>query len=289
MNVFEETRNILSEYKIQANKNLGQNFLINENVIEEIINSAQITDNDLIIEIGPGLGVLTNRLLQKAYKVIAIELDNKMVEIINDRFKLYKNLKIINNDILKVNIQDLIIKEKTNAKEKGTMIENVKIVANLPYYISTPIIMKLLEDRLDISDIIIMVQKEVAQRITATPGTKLSGAITYAVDYYAETEKILEVSKESFIPSPKVESEVIRLKIRKKTKISIDNESKFFGLIKRSFSQRRKTLVNTLVNYNYIKDKEEAKEVIKGIGLDENVRGETLSLEQYKILYEKLN
>ena len=200
MNVFEETQAILRKYKIQANKNLGQNFLINENAIEEIINAAQIDNDDLIIEIGPGLGVLTNRILQKAYKVITIELDERMVEIISDRFKLYRNLAIINNDILKVNIQELIRKEKENASKEGVLIKNVKIVANLTYYISTPIIMKLLEERLEISDIIVMVQKEVAQRIIAVPGSKLSGAITYAVDYYAEAEKILDVQKESFIP-----------------------------------------------------------------------------------------
>ena len=284
MNVLEETKMILKKYKIQANKKLGQNFLINEDVIDGIIDSAELENNDLVIEIGPGLGVLTNRLLQQAYKVIAIELDSKMVEIISEEFKFFDNIEIINNDILKINLNELIKNEKEKAAAAGIKIGKVKIVANLPYYISTSIIMKLLKERANIDNIIVMVQKEVADRIIAVPGTELSGAITYAINYYSIASEVLKVEKESFIPSPKVESKVIKLNIRKKTAIDVKDEDLFFDLIKKSFSQRRKTLANCLVNYSFAKNKEQAIEYLKKVGLDENVRGETLTLKQYNDL-----
>lgn len=288
MQVQEETKFILNKYKIQANKNLGQNFLVNDNVISEIIEAADIGERDLVIEIGPGLGVLTNRLLQNAYKVIAIELDEKMVQIITDRFKLYENLEIINQDILKVDLNKLIYEKRKEAKEKGINIEGVKIVANLPYYISTPIIIKLLEERLNIDSIIVMVQKEVAERLTASPGTRIAGAITYMVDYYTTSKKIIEVEKESFIPSPKVDSEVIELEIRKDSKIKVENEKELFDLIQKSFMQRRKTLVNVLVNYKFVQSKEDAIEILNKLEIDENVRGEALNLEQYSQILENL-
>ena len=210
-NSLEETRFIMKKYNISANKKLGQNFLINDDVILGIINSANVEKNDLIIEIGPGLGTLTSKLLEKAGKVVAIELDEKMVTILNDRFKLYNNFTLINEDILKVDLNKLI-------KDNLDHLINVKVVANLPYYITTPIIMKLLEEKLNIDTITVMVQKEVADRITANPGDKLSGSITYSVDYYAKAEKVTFVDKHSFIPSPEVDSEVIKLQIRKEPK-----------------------------------------------------------------------
>lgn len=283
MNVLEETKFILNKYKIQANKSLGQNFLVDDNVIDEIIENAQVNENDLVIEIGPGLGVLTNRLLQKAHKVIAIELDKRMVNIITDRFKLYNNLEIINEDVLKVDIAELIKINKENSQ-----IKKVKIVANLPYYISTPIIIKLLEQKLNIDEIIVMVQKEVADRLTAKPGTRLSGAITYMVDYYSNAESVIKVGKESFIPSPKVDSEVIKLEMRKNLKVQVNNEKEFFDLIQKVFSQRRKTLANVLVNFNYVESKEIAVKILDEVGLSENSRGENLSLEQFQEINKKI-
>lgn len=235
----KETKFILNKYHITANKNLGQNFLINDDIIEQTINAANVSDEDLIIEIGPGLGTLTAKLLEKAKKVIAIELDKKMVTILRERFYMYKNFELINEDILKINLKELIKKEKHENK-----IKEVKVVANLPYYITTPIIMKLLEEKLDINSITVMVQKEVAQRLTVKPGQKLAGAITYAVAYYAKVESIVVVSKESFIPEPSVESEVISLKLLNSPPVEIKDEEKFFKLIKVSFMQRRKTLLN---------------------------------------------
>ena len=276
MSVYEETQAILNTYKIQANKSLGQNFLIDDCVIEKIIESSNIEKEDLIIEIGPGLGVLTERLLKKSNNVVVIELDKKMIEILQNRFCLNRNLEIINNDFLKVVFEKLI----KNKKEQ-TNINKVKIVANLPYYISTPIIMKLLENRLEISEIIVMVQKEVAQRLGAETGTREAGAITYAVEYYAQATPIIDVPKESFIPSPKVESQVIKLEVRQNPKIEVEDEKLLFNIIQKSFMQRRKTLSNALINNRILDSKEEVEKMFKTLEIPSNVRGENLTLEEF--------
>lgn len=276
MSVYEETQAILKTYKIQANKSLGQNFLIDDCVIEKIIESSNIEKEDLIIEIGPGLGVLTERLLKKSNNVVVIELDKKMIEILQNRFCLNRNLEIINDDVLKVDLEKLI----KNKKEQ-TNINKVKIVANLPYYISTPIIMKLLENRLEISEIIVMVQKEVAQRLGAETGTREAGAITYAVEYYAQATPIIDVPKESFIPSPKVESQVIKLEVRQNPKIEVEDEKLLFNIIQKSFMQRRKTLSNALINNRIVDSKEEVEKMFKTLEIPSNVRGENLTLEEF--------
>lgn len=276
MSVYEETQAILNTYKIQVNKSLGQNFLIDDCVIEKIIESSNIEKEDLIIEIGPGLGVLTERLLKKSNNVVVIELDKKMIEILQNRFCLNRNLEIINNDVLKVDLEKLI----KNKKEQ-TNINKVKIVANLPYYISTPIIMKLLENRLEISEIIVMVQKEVAQRLGAETGKREAGAITYAVEYYAQATPIIDVPKESFIPSPKVESQVIKLEVRQNPKIEVEDEKLLFNIIQKSFMQRRKTLSNALINNRILDSKEEVEKMFKTLEIPSNVRGENLTLEEF--------
>ncbi len=276
---YKQTMFILKKYNISASKSLGQNFLIDDNVIESIVEAAQVGSNDLIIEIGPGLGTLTSRLLQKAKKVIAVELDNRMINILNDRFSLYENFELINEDILKVNLQELINKNK---------IQNVKVVANLPYYITTPIIMKLLEDKLQIESITVMVQKEVAKRLTAKPGDKLSGAITYSVNYYCNPEEIIIVPNSSFIPEPEVESEVIKLKLRREPAVKIENEELFFKFIKASFMQRRKTLINGITNSG-IMGKEECKSLLYKVGLNEKTRGENLSMQDFANLTNEYN
>lgn len=270
-NILEETNYILKKYNIRANKSLGQNFLINQNVINEIINGAEISKEDLIIEIGPGLGTLTKELLEKAGKVVCIELDERMVKILNDRFSMYGNFEIINEDVLKVDLNKII--EKENKK--------CKIVANLPYYITTPIIMKLLENKLNIESITVMIQKEVAERLIANPGEKLSGAITYTVYYYCESEKIMEVPPESFIPEPEVTSEVIKLKLRKDSPIEVRDIKKMFSIIKVAFMQRRKTLINALTNGNIIKNKQEATEIFNNLKINQNARAEELTLQQF--------
>jgi len=280
-NIYEETKFLMKKYNLTANKKLGQNFLVDSEAINSIVASANLTKKDMVIEIGPGLGTLTSMLIEKAGKVIAIELDDRMIKILGDRFLLYDNFELINEDVLKVDLSSLI--------EKNSEFENIKVVANLPYYITTPIIMKLLENRLKIESITIMIQKEVAERIVATPGSKLSGAITYSVHYYAEPEKIALVPNTSFIPSPEVDSEVIKLNIRKSPPVKIDNEKLFFNVIKASFMQRRKNLSNGLVNGGIVKNKAKAIEILKNMGLEENVRGEELTLEQFANLSNKIN
>lgn len=274
-NLFEETKYILKKYGITANKSLGQNFLINDEVVTGIVEKAEISKEDLVIEIGPGLGTLTKELLEKAGKVIAIELDKRMIEILSDRFKLYDNFELINEDVLKVDLNSLIQK---NLNEN---IKNAKIVANLPYYITTPIIMKLLEEKLPIESITVMIQKEVADRLIEKPGGKESGAITYSVYYYAKSEEVLKVMPNSFIPEPAVESKVIKLNIRKENAVKVDNEELMFKIIKYAFMQRRKTLVNALEKSGIFNSKKQIIEMLEKLGLNDKIRGEALSLEDY--------
>lgn len=274
--LIEETKFIMKKYNIRANKSLGQNFLISEQVVNEIVESSKIDKEDLVIEIGPGLGTLTKYLLEKAGKVIGIELDKKMVEILQDRFKLYNNFELYQQDVLKIDLKHLIKKEKEN-----TNIKKVKIVANLPYYITTPIIMKLLEEKLDLESITVMIQKEVADRLIAIPGEKETGAITYAVYYYAIAEAILEVPKESFIPEPEVTSKVIKLNIRKEPPIEVQDKEFMFKIIKSAFMQRRKTLINALNNAKIFQNKEEGNQILESLKLDESVRAEKLTLENF--------
>ena len=279
-NIYEETKFLMKKYNLTANKKLGQNFLVDNEAINKIVDSANLTKEDMVIEIGPGLGTLTSILLERAGKVIAIELDDRMVKILKDRFLLYDNFELVNGDVLKVNLPELV--------EENKQFRDVKVVANLPYYITTPIIMKLLENRLKIESITIMIQKEVAERIAANPGSKLSGAITYSVHYYAEPEEITIVPNTSFIPSPEVDSEVIKLNIRKVPPIELKDEKLFFNIIKASFMQRRKTLSNGLVNGGIVENKTKAIEILKKLGLGENVRGEELTLEQFANLSNEI-
>ena len=281
LSVLEETKFLMKKYGISANKSLGQNFLIDDEAVENIVEAANLSNNDMVIEIGPGLGTLTAKLLEKAGKVISIELDDRMIEILNDRFSLYNNFMLLHEDVLKVDLNKLIDENIENMK-------SVKIVANLPYYITTPIIMKLLEDNLNIESITVMIQKEVADRITAIPGEKKSGAITYSVYYYAEAKEVCFVSKDCFIPAPEVNSEVINLHIRGERAVKVKSEEMFFKVIKASFMQRRKTLLNGLVNSSIAKDKETGKSLLKDIGLPENIRGENLSIEQFAKLADEL-
>ncbi len=275
-NILEDTQFIMKKYKIKANKSLGQNFLINQNVVDKIVESSNISKEDLVIEIGPGLGTLTKELLERAGKVICIELDKKMIKILQDRFSLYDNFEIVHDDVLRVRLNKIIKEEK----EKNGF-KTAKIVANLPYYITTPIIMKLLEDRLDLESITVMVQKEVADRLIAIPGEKETGAITYSVYYYATSEGILEVPNDSFIPEPEVNSKVIKLTIRKEPPVEVKSRGVMFKIIKSAFMQRRKTLLNALTNTKVFMSKEEGLSILKDLNLDENVRAENLSLEDF--------
>ena len=273
INLYNETKSIMHKFNIQANKNLGQNFLVDENVVNTIIQKADIQKEDLVIEIGPGLGTLTLPLLEKAGKVICIELDNKMVEILNKRFFMYNNLSIIQDDILKIDLNGIIEKELKTYKK-------VKVVANLPYYITTPIVMKLLEDKLKITSITIMIQKEVAERLLAEPGKINSGAITYAIYYYTKPEHIINVNKTCFIPVPKVDSTVIKLNILSEPSVKVNNTKLLFKIIKASFMQRRKTLINGLSNAQIL-EKSKAEEMLNDLKIDTKIRGEALTLKDF--------
>lgn len=281
MNLYDETKFLMKKYNITANKNLGQNFLVDEDVILDSINAANITKEDAVLEIGPGLGTLTKYLLERAGKVICIELDDRMISILKTRFFMYENFEIINEDVLKVDLKTLI------QNEKKDNIKNVKIVANLPYYITTPIIMKLLEDMLDIQSITVMVQKEVADRLIAIPGQKNTGAITYTVYFYAEAQNVRIVEKNSFIPEPSVISEVINLKIRKNLPVQVQDKDLLFKLIKQAFMQRRKTLVNSVSNNGLI-EKDKLTQILQDLNIDTNVRAEKLTIQDFANIANKI-
>ena len=283
MNIYEETKFIMKKYGITANKKLGQNFLIDDNAIDAIVSSSEISKEDLIIEIGPGLGTLTKPLLESAGKVICIELDTRMIEILEDRFSLYDNFELINNDVLKVDLNKLI------SENKNETIKHAKVVANLPYYITTPIIMKLLEERLDIESITVMIQKEVADRLVAKPGEANTGAITYAINYYTKPSRIYEVDKTSFIPAPEVNSTIIKLDVLKTPSVDIENEELMFKIIKAAFMQKRKTLLNGLTNSNLSGNKEKIEKMLQELGIDLKIRGEKLTLEEYAQIAKYLN
>ena len=268
MKIREETEFILKKYGLRANKKLGQNFLINEEIINQIIEKADVNKNDTIIEIGPGLGSLTAKLLENANKVIAIELDSNMSNILKERFCLYDNFELIENDVLKVNLNEIIEK-----------YESVKVVANLPYYITTPIIMKLLEERLKLKSITVMVQKEVGERFCAVPNSKEYGAITISINYYTKPEIIIDVPKENFEPMPEVDSCVIKLDVRNVPPVELKNEKDFFNLIKAGCSQRRKTINNSLASMGISKEK--IKNVLEKLGIDSKLRAENLTMEQF--------
>ncbi len=279
MSVLKETRFIMDKYHISANKNLGQNFLIDDETVLGIVNVANISKDDLVIEIGPGLGTLTKELLERAGQVTCIELDKRMIEILQDRFSMYNNFELINSDVLKVDLKEII---------KKSNLANTKIVANLPYYITTPIIMKLLEERLEIQTITVMIQKEVADRLITKPGTGDTGAITYAINYYSEPKRVLEVPNTAFIPEPKVNSSVIQLQILKEPKVKVEDEAKLFDLIKTAFMQKRKTLVNGLANSNKYGTKEQIEQALTNLNIDLKIRPEKLALEQFAELSKVL-
>ena len=283
MNLYQETKFIMNKYNVTANKNYGQNFLTDEYIVNSIIDNSSITKEDLVIEVGPGLGTLTKYLIESAGHTISVELDPKMITVLKDRFSLYDNFTLLHDDILKVDLNTLI---ENTLKEKN--LKKAKVVANLPYYITTPIIMKLLEEKLNLDSITVMVQKEVAERLSAVPGKNNTGAITYTIWYYTEPEIILEVPKESFVPSPKVDSAVLKLNVLKSPSVDIENEELFFKVIKAGFMQKRKTLLNSLSNSN-IASKDILEKMLINLNIDLKIRAENLSLNDFKNITEYLD
>ena len=272
MNTLETTKRIMRTNSIFAKKNFGQNFLIDDNILQNIVESANVTEKDTVIEIGPGLGNLTHYILEKKAKVIAFEIDIDMIDILNYRFRNNENLEIINKDILKVDMAEYL-------KEK-----KVKIIANLPYYITSPIIFKLLEYRKNIQSITIMIQKEVAERIVANPHSKDYGVLTINTTYMADVEKLFNVPNTSFIPAPNVTSSVIQIvpNEHKEKALGIKDEDVFKDLVKKSFSARRKKLSNSLQNSGINNmNKQDVENMIIQAGLSENCRAEEVSIEEY--------
>ena len=282
MNLYQETKFIMNKFNITANKNYGQNFLTDEYIVNSIIDNSSITKEDLVIEIGPGLGTLTKYLIDAAGHTISVELDPKMIEVLEERFSLYDNFSLLHNDILKVDLNTLI---ENTLKEKN--LKRAKVVANLPYYITTPIIMKLLEEKPKLDSITVMVQKEVAERLSAIPGKSNTGAITYTIWYYSEPEIILNVPKESFVPSPKVDSAVLKLNLLSSPRVALKNEEHFFKVIKAGFMQKRKTLLNSLTNSN-IGSKDQLEKMLLDLNLDPKIRAEALTLENFKDISDYL-
>ncbi len=267
---------VLQKYNFVFQKKYGQNFLIDGNILDKIVTSAKITKDDCIIEIGPGIGTMTQYLAEAAREVIAVEIDKSLIPILEETLSAYDNVTIINEDILKVNINKLV-EEKNQGKP-------IKVVANLPYYITTPIIMGLFESKVPLDSITIMVQKEVADRMQVGPGTKDYGALSLAVQFYANPQIIVNVPPSCFMPQPKVGSSVIRLTKYEEPPVRVENERFLFSIIRASFNQRRKTLVNGLQNAaNLNMKKEQILETLREMNLSETIRGEALTLEQFAV------
>ena len=268
------TIEVLQKYNFAFQKRFGQNFLIDTHVLDKIIDSAQITKDDFVLEIGPGIGTMTQYLAEAAREVAAVEIDKTLLPILDDTLKDWDNVTVINNDILKVEIRQLALE-----KNQGRPI---KVVANLPYYITTPIIMGLFENQVPVDSITIMVQKEVADRMQSGPGTKDYGALSLAVQYYAEPYVVANVPPNCFMPRPKVGSAVIRLTKYKDAPIKVTNEKLLFQLIRASFNQRRKTLQNGIKNFGGLNfSKEQVAQALEEMELPASVRGEALTLEQF--------
>lgn len=271
-------KRIADKYSFKFKKGLGQNFLTSQSVLEAVADAARIRDAN-VLEIGPGFGVLTNELAKQAKKVVALEIDERLIPILADTLSEYDNVTVINRDIMKTDISDLIETEFNG--------ERISIAANLPYYITTPIITRVLESKLPIDNFVVMVQKEVATRLCAKPGTKDYGAISVLCEYYTEPEIICSVPAELFVPTPKVDSAVLRMKFRAKPAVSVRDEKMFFRTVKASFSQRRKTLLNCLAS-NFPRSREELTQITESVGIDPKRRGETLSLEEFASLSDAL-
>ena len=274
---------IMAQHKVGFSKKLGQNFLTDYGVIQDIVEGAEICENDHVIEIGPGIGVLTVACADYAGLVTAVEIDRKLIPILENTTSDYDNVQIINEDILKTDIEKLC----EDAKQNNPELENVKIVGNLPYYITTPIIMKLLEENVPADSITIMMQKEVADRLTAKPGKKAFGAITVAVQYYCTIDVVVQVPAEAFVPKPKVDSTVLRLNIRKEKPVDLKDEKLFFDVVKAGFSQRRKTLLNCLTGFRGI-EKAEMSQFLSSIGIEPVRRAETLSIDEFALISNEL-
>ncbi len=277
------TRGILEKYGFSFKKSLGQNFLIDTNILKRIVEFAELSKESGAIEIGPGIGALTEQLARSSKKVVAFEIDQRLLPILADTLSPYPNVKVIHQDVLKADVKEVI-------EEEFSETADLMVVANLPYYVTTPIIMKILEENLPIRGIVVMLQKEVADRISAKPGTKDYGSLSIAIQYYTKAETVMIVPKTVFVPQPNVDSAVIRLTKREKPAVDVKDEVFFFQVTKASFAQRRKTLLNNLTS-QLPDGKQKKEEIILALnesGIDPTRRGETLSLEEFGRLSDAL-
>ncbi|USK33949.1 16S rRNA (adenine(1518)-N(6)/adenine(1519)-N(6))-dimethyltransferase RsmA [Bacillus sp. F19] len=277
------TKAILEKYGFSFKKSLGQNFLIDPNVLNRIVDHADVTDETGVIEIGPGIGALTEQLAKRAKKVVAFEIDQRLIPILKDTLSPYDNVTVIHQDILLANVKEVMEEQFRDCRE-------VMVVANLPYYVTTPIIMKLLEDHLPLKGIVVMLQKEVADRIAASPSSKDYGSLSIAVQYYTDAKTVMTVPRTVFMPQPNVDSAIIRLLLREEARVVIKDEDFFFKIVRASFAQRRKTLLNNLTHS--LPDGKEKKSAIEQAlekaCIDGKRRGETLSIEEFAVLSDLL-
>lgn len=272
---------IRNRHGFKNSKSLGQNFLTDKGIIDKIIDGPEIGPEDLVIEIGPGLGVITYEAAQKAGKVIAVEIDKNLLPILKETLGDLDNVEILHQDILKADVNEIIEREKANG------FKNVKIIGNLPYYITTPIIMKLLEDGVEAESITVMMQKEVADRIQSEPGKKTYGAISVSVQYYCDVVTLSKVPRDVFIPQPNVDSSVLMMTIRKNKAVEVEDRDLFFATIKAGFGQRRKTLLNSLMGVDGV-TKDLIKEALESAGIEPSRRAETLTLEEFARLANEI-
>lgn len=275
MNLYDinTVKKVLSKHGFTFSKALGQNFLIDPDVCPEMADSLNSDGSVGVIEVGPGIGVLTKELCRVSRRVVALELDKRLLPVLDETLGEFDNLEVINADVMSVDLKALI-------EEKFSDCSCVKVCANLPYYITSPVIMTLLESNLPIDEIVVMVQKEAGERLCAQVGTRLAGAVTVAVNYYADSEILFNVGRECFMPSPKVDSVVIRLKLHKDKKYNVKDEKRFFTVVKCAFSQRRKTALNSISNTMGI-SKNTVAEVFSSLGIDSNIRAEKLTMEDF--------
>lgn len=273
-------KEILSRHGFHFSKSLGQNFLINPTVCPRMAEESGAAPGTGVLEVGPGIGVLTCELAQRAQKVVSVELDRRLLPVLEETLADYENVTVVNGDILKLDLRELLEREFPGMP--------VSVCANLPYYITSPVIMRLLEERLPVTSLTVMVQKEAARRICARPGTRECGAVTLAVHYYAEPEILFEVSRGSFLPAPNVDSSVIRLTLRHGPAVQIESEQRFFALVRAAFGQRRKTMLNS-VSAGLSLPKETVGKALDAAGLDRRVRAEQLSMDQFAALCTALD
>lgn len=275
MNLYDinTIKKVLSKHGFTFSKALGQNFLIDPDVCPQMADSLNSDGTVGVLEVGPGIGVLTKELCRVSRRVVALELDKRLLPVLDETLGEFDNLGVINADVMSVDLKALI-------EEKFSDCSCVKVCANLPYYITSPVIMTLLESNLPVDEIVVMVQKEAGERLCATVGTRLSGAVTVAVNYYADSEILFNVGRECFMPSPKVDSVVIRLKLHKDKKYNVKDEKRFFTVVKCAFSQRRKTALNSISNTMGV-PKNRVSEIFSSLGLDSNIRAEKLTMEDF--------